>query len=68
MPLARRVCFLPWQSRFIETQELMVTVNTAIKPNAKKILFMVRSKFNKVEQYGCSGDWVELSHQKDNGV
>ncbi len=45
MPLAKRVCFLPWQSRFIETQELMLTVNTAIKPNAKIILFMILQMF-----------------------
>lgn len=43
MPLAKRVCFFPWQSRFIETQEVVLTVSTAIKPNAKNTFFMVRS-------------------------
>ncbi len=43
MPLDKRVCFLPWQSRFIETQEVELTVIKAIKPNAKITFFMVRS-------------------------
>ena len=40
MPLAKRVCFLPWQSRFIETHELMLTVTRAMKPSAKNNFFI----------------------------
>ncbi len=44
MPLAKRVCFLPWQSLFMETQELIVTVTNTIKPNAKKNFFIKGTK------------------------
>jgi hypothetical protein len=42
MPLESRVCFLPWQSRFMETHELIDTVTMAIKPKAMNNFFMVR--------------------------
>ena len=46
MPLAKRVCFLPWQSLFMETQELILTVIKATKPNANKNFFMFRTDVN----------------------
>lgn len=47
MPLAKRVCFLPWQSRFIETQEFIVAVRKASKTIAKKNLFISTLKIKK---------------------
>lgn len=52
MPLAKRVCFLPWQSRFIETQELIVVVISAIRASDKNNFFISTLTIKQIDGLG----------------
>jgi hypothetical protein len=51
------VFLIPWQSLLVAAQELMVTINTAIAPHKKMILFMkyvftVKNQLESSEENG----------------
>jgi hypothetical protein len=57
MPFFKRVCLPPWQSRFMDTQELILTINTAAVLSKRNIFFI---KFSSTDEK-ITVSWVWIS-------
>lgn len=63
MPFFNRVCFPPWQSRFMDTQELILTINTAAVLSNRNIFFI---KFSSTDEK-ITVSWVWISYKGSSG-
>lgn len=67
MPFANRVCFLPWQSRFIDTHEDIETVNKASKPIDKRNFFIKYTKIKGLNNIAVQESGL-MNMSEENGI